>query len=63
MQIVRRHNDKAGLRRYRTGAASLEYVLVLGASLPMMAMAYYYSMKIIRAVYEMTCALVCWPFM
>jgi hypothetical protein len=29
----------------------------------MMAMSYYYSVKIIRGVYQMTCALVCWPFM
>jgi hypothetical protein len=47
----------------RRGAATLDYVLVLGASLPMVAMSYYYSTKIIRAVYQMTCALVCWPFM
>jgi hypothetical protein len=47
----------------RRGVATLDYVLVLGAALPMMAMSYYYSVKIIRAVYQMTCALVCWPFM
>jgi hypothetical protein len=64
MQIVRRrHLDKANFRPRRTGAASFEYVLVLGASLPMVAVSYYYIVKIIRAVYEMTCALVCWPFM
>jgi hypothetical protein len=49
--------------RRRRGAALLDYVLVLGAALPMVAMSYYYSTKIIRAVYQMTCALVCWPFM
>jgi hypothetical protein len=47
----------------RLGEAMLDYVLVLGAVLPMLGMSYYYSMKIIRAVYEMTCTLVCWPFM
>jgi len=47
----------------RVGTAMLDYVLVLGAVLPMLAMSYYYSMRIIRAVYEMTCTLVCWPFM
>ena len=47
----------------RRGTAMLDYVLVLGAVLPMLAMSYYYSMRIIRAVYEMTCTLVCWPFM
>ncbi|MBI3860708.1 MAG: hypothetical protein HY290_02305 [Planctomycetia bacterium] len=64
MQIIRRrHFTKAALRVRRRGAATFEYVLVVGASLPMVAMSYYYSMKIIRAVYEMTCALVSWPFM
>ena len=47
----------------RLGTAMLDYVLVLGTVLPMLAMSYYYSMRIIRAVYEMTCTLVCWPFM
>jgi hypothetical protein len=55
------HAIRAALRR--RGAATLDYVLVLGAVLPMVAMSYYYSMRIIRAVYEMTCTLVCWPFM
>jgi hypothetical protein len=48
---------------HRRGAAALDYVLVMGAVLPMVAMSYYYSSKIIQAVYRMTCALVCWPFM
>jgi hypothetical protein len=47
----------------RPGSATLDYVLVLGAMLPMVAMSYYYASRIIRAVYQMTCALVCWPFM
>ena len=71
MQAIRRQtgSDKAGRRkalsreRRRVGAATLDYVLVLGAMLPMAAMSYYYASRIIRAVYQMTCALVCWPFM
>jgi hypothetical protein len=61
----RRENSRrpGGRDPRRLGAATLDYVLVLGASLPMVAMSYYYSTKIIRAVYQMTCALVCWPFM
>lgn len=47
----------------RWGAATLDYVLLMGAILPMVALAYYYSVRIIRLVYEMTCALVSWPFM
>ena len=56
-----RRSDRRGLRR--AGVATLEYVLLLGAALPMVAMSYYYSTRIIRAVYQMTCALVSWPFM
>ena len=71
MRIVRRRRlntsesslCRTGSRLRRRGAATFEYVLVLGASLPMLAVSYYYAVKIIRAVYEMTCALVCWPFM
>ena len=64
MRIVRRRflTRRTSWPR-RLGAATLEYVLVVAASLPMLAMSYYYAVKIIRAVYEMTCALVCWPFM
>jgi hypothetical protein len=47
----------------RPGAAALDYVLVMGAVLPMLAMSFYYSSRIIRAVYQLTCALVLWPFM
>jgi len=59
---VRRQRPDARRVR-RLGAAALDYVLLLGAVLPMVAMSYYYSAKIIKAVYQMTCALVLWPFM
>ena len=64
MRIIRRRRftRRAHWPR-RSGAVSLEYVLVVAASLPMLAMSYYYAVKIIRAVHEMTCTLVCWPFM
>ena len=67
MKSLNRRPGKLATARYwpmrRPGTAMLDYVLVLGAVLPMLAMSYYYSMRIIRAVYEMTCTLVCWPFM
>ncbi len=71
MQAVRRQSSSSRIGRLRgrsgrlqrLGAATLDYVLVLGAMLPMAAMSYYYASRIIRAVYQMTCALVCWPFM
>ena len=71
MHAVRRQSTRSRTRRPRSkprqargvGAATLDYVLVMGAMLPMAAMSYYYASRIIRAVYQMTCALVCWPFM
>lgn len=64
MQIVRRRRlNTSEFRLRRSGAASFEYVLVLCASFPMLAVSYYLAVKIIRGVYEMTCALVSWPFM
>ena len=57
------HDSGSRVLRRVGGMATLDYVLVLGAVLPMVAMSYYYSSRIIRAVYQMTCALVCWPFM
>ena len=63
MEVKSSRSAVSWRRLRRRGVATLDYVLVLGAALPMMAMSYYYSVKIIRAVYQMTCALVCWPFM
>ena len=47
----------------RRGAATLDYVLVLGAILPIAGVSIYLGGKIIKLVYEMTCVLVSWPFM
>ncbi|MGA2034760.1 MAG: hypothetical protein ABSG68_21130 [Thermoguttaceae bacterium] len=47
----------------RTGAASLDYVLVLGIVLPMAAFILRIGPRIMRAVYEMVCLLITWPFM
>ena len=64
MHVYRQHRIRRLTKHdSRWGASSLEWVLVLGASLPMLTVAYYYAVKIIRAVYEMTCGLICWPFM
>jgi len=47
----------------RKGAATLDYILVLGAILPIAGVSIYLGGKIIKLVYEMTCVLVSWPFM
>jgi hypothetical protein len=47
----------------RLGAAALDYALVLGIVLPLMAFILRVGPKIIRLVYEMVSMLVAWPFM
>jgi hypothetical protein len=47
----------------RRGAATLDYVLVLGAMLPLAGLTLYQSGRVIRAVYAFTCTFISWPFM
>ena len=50
-------------RAHRRGSATLDYALVLGAMMPMAGLALYYSSKMVKLVYQLTCAWVSWPFM
>lgn len=61
MQVIRRKAVRA--KPGRRGSATLDYVLLLGATAPLAGLAYYKSAQIIKSVYEMTCVLVSWPFM
>jgi hypothetical protein len=56
------HTIGRGGRR-RAGAASLDYVLVLGVVMPMAVFIMWAGPLMIRLVYEMVCVLVSWPFM
>ena len=47
----------------RTGAATLDYVLVLGVILPLAAFVLHVGPRIVRAAYEMVSVLISWPFM
>jgi hypothetical protein len=47
----------------RTGASTLDYVLVLGVVMPLAVIVIPTSIRIIRSVYEMTTVLIAWPFM
>ncbi|MGQ0633853.1 MAG: hypothetical protein ACT4QC_04525 [Planctomycetaceae bacterium] len=47
----------------RNGAATLDYVLVLGAALPLAGLALYQSGRVVKAVYHFTVAFIGWPFM
>lgn len=47
----------------RRGAATLDYVLVLGVVMLLAGLTLYQSGRVMRAVYEFTCAFISWPFM
>lgn len=47
----------------RRGAAALDYVLVLAVSLPILTIVIPVGMRMMRAVWEMTCIQVAWPFL
>lgn len=46
----------------RRGAATLEYVLVIGALAVLSGLSLYLSSKLIVLAYDMVCAFVAWPF-
>jgi len=50
-------------RHRRTGAASLDYVLVGGVVLPMAAFVLWIAPRIIQQVYDMIAVQIGWPFM
>ena len=49
--------------RGRSGAAALDYVLVLCVVLPMATFIMWAGPHIIRLAYDMVCVLITWPFM
>jgi hypothetical protein len=49
--------------RARAGAASLDYVLIVGVILPMVAFIIWISPRLIVFAYEMVLVLVSWPMM
>ncbi|MFN0054429.1 MAG: hypothetical protein ACKV0T_19815 [Planctomycetales bacterium] len=61
--MTRIRKRQAASRHNRRGAATLDYVLVLGAALPLAGGAIYYSGRILKAVYEFACVHISWPFM
>lgn len=64
MTTVRQtRQSKARHRCARSGMATLDYVLVLGAALPITGAVFYLGSKIMRLAYEMITVLISWPFM
>lgn len=57
-------DSPAARRRFRRGAAAtLDYVLLMGVTLPAAAFTMWAGPRIIRLAYEMVYVLVVWPFM
>lgn len=62
------HRQSFRARRFsawhrRTGASTLDYILVLGVILPLAAIVLPMGMRMIALVYEMICVLTAWPFL
>jgi hypothetical protein len=47
----------------RRGGAAVDYVLVLGVALPLVAFILKVAPKMIRLAYDVVCTIVSWPFM
>jgi hypothetical protein len=58
-----RENRSEGKVGGRAGQASVDYVLILGVVLPLVAFIMWIGPRIIGLAYEMICVLVSWPFM
>lgn len=52
---------KRGIARH--GSSSLDYVLILGVVLPIVAFSFHMGPILIRAAYDMVSGLISWPFM
>ena len=50
-------------KRSRSGASTLDYVLLLCIVLPMAAFVMWAGPRIMNLVYEMSCVLISWPFL
>ena len=49
--------------RRRAGRAAVDYVLILGVVLPLVAFIMWVGPRMMRLAYDMVCLLVSWPFM
>ncbi len=57
----KKHRRHRAIRR--AGTASLDYVLILGVVLPLVAFIMWVGPLTIRLVYDMVCVLISWPLM
>ena len=64
INLMKRFQPRRPARPHRRrGAGTLEFVLALGVVLPLVAMAYPATRRMLQLVYEMTCTLISWPFL
>lgn len=65
VRFDRRRRSAIARRRgvVRHGSASLDYVLILGVILPIVAFSVRMGPRLIRAAYDMVSGLISWPFM
>ena len=61
--VRRQPANLAGGQPSRRGSATLDYILVLGVVLPLLAIVIPQGRRMMQLVFEMTSALVSWPFM
>jgi hypothetical protein len=57
------HSRKRRKSTRRSGAASVDYVLILAFIIPLVGISIAMSRQILGLVYEVLCVLVSWPFM
>lgn len=61
---MRAHSRSSrAVRSRRRGAAILDYALAMGVAASLAGLTLYQSGRIIRVVYQFTCAFISWPFM
>jgi hypothetical protein len=60
MRRLRRHSRRVPRRG---AAASLEFILALSVAIPLVGIVVTYGVRIIRAVYDLICVWVAWPFL
>jgi hypothetical protein len=63
MRRLRQHQRLRWEPAWRSGAAMLDYVLVLGAVFALASLIVPASMRIARAAYDMLSVLISWPFL
>lgn len=55
--------SRARMRRARRGVATLDYALLLGVVMPMVAFCLWAGPRLMRQVYEMLLVCISWPFL